>query len=460
MLHLPTAYLTVGLMYLLMPTVAQVVLSGLRSRSTRLWCAGSVLCGLGLVLLGLHVYMPQWVAYPLANGLVVLAHLVWVQALRHELLRPLWPWPWLLGLGVGFMLGDEYLLLGLESPVAHFFWASCVLAMVCFHIGQLCYLLPPPRGSRSIHWVTGVYWMTGTALVLHAVAIGVGFFGLGGEHSLLSVGVGWMGLVVGSIGLIGILVERTKGKDLAAAIEKAKQEEAARLGAQIAQLDRQRCLGQMSASLGHELKQPLTTILLDAQMGQHGLAQNRLDAAQLQQLLEHIEANTHRATQLIERIGRFIRPLPVQHQRVELCQLVHDVAQLLAYEARNAQAVFVLPTVPVWVQGDDIQLSQIVLNIYRNAIQAMQDTPPPRQITVTLAQPIGWVLLRVRDTGPGLTPDTLVQICQPFFTTKPDGLGLGLCISQAIAQHHGGTLHIVNHPQGGAQAELALPALD
>jgi len=459
MLHLPTACLTVGLMYLLMPTVAQVVLSGLRSRSTRFWCAGSVLCGLGLVLLGLHWYMPEWVAHPLANGLVILAHLVWVQALRHELLRPLWPWPWLVGLGVGFMLGDQYLLLGLESPVAHFFWASCVLAMVCFHIGQLCCLLPPQRGSRSTYWVTGIYLMTGIALVLHVVAIGVGFSAQG-AWSLFIVGVGLMGSVAGSIGLIGIFFERGQGKNLAAAVEKAKQEEAQRLGAQIAQLDRQRSLGQMSASFGHELKQPLTTILLDAQMGQHGLAQNRLDAAQLQQLLEHIEANTHRATQIIERIGHFIRPLPVQHQRVELSQVVHNVAQLLTYEARNAQAVFVLPAAPVWVQGDHIQLSQIVLNIYRNAIQAMQDSPLPRQITVTLAQSIDWVLLRVRDTGPGLTPDALVQICQPFFTTKTDGLGLGLCISRAIAQHHGGTLHIVNHPQGGAQAELALPALD
>lgn len=465
MFSLPTAYLIVGAMYLVMPTVAWIVLSGLRSRSAVLWCVGSGLFGLGVLLLGLRTHLSEWVSYPLANGLMVLANLVRVQALRHELPRhALWPWHRLLGLVLGFVLGYEYLRLGLANPGLRFIWASSALAVSFLYMSALCWQLCQQEGSRSARWLASAYLLVGSTLALRTLAVAIGLSEpnalFGGWDSVLNIGSGLLSSVVGSMGLIGIFFERAQRKDVIAAAERAKQEENARLGAQIAQLDRQRCLGEMSASLGHELNQPLTAILLDTQLGQHGLAQNRLGSAQLQELLRNIELNTQRAHQIIERICHFIRPLPEHRKPVELCQLARDVAQLVASEARHHEVEFILalPPTPVWVQGDDIQLSQIVLNIYRNAIQAMRGNPLPRQITVTITQPPNQVVLRICDTGPGLTPEALSQVYQPFFTTKTDGMGLGLSISRAIAQRHGGTLHISNHLQGGAQVELALPS--
>jgi signal transduction histidine kinase len=463
MFSLPTAYLIVGVMYLVMPTVAWAVLSGLRSRSALLWCAGSALFGVGVVLLGLRPHITEWVAYPLANGLMLLANLVRVQALQHELQRPAWPQKWLIWLGIGFVLGYECLRLGLDQATLRFLWSSSILTASFLYISRLAWQLGRQEDSRSAYWVAGAYLAVGSMLVLRTVAVASGFSQpnalFGGWDSVLSVGSALISSVVGSVGFIGIFLERARHNDLLAAAARAQQEERDRLGMQIAQLDRQRCLGEMSASLGHELNQPLTAILLDAQMGQHGLAQNQLDTAQLQELLHDIESNTQRASQIIERIRSFIRPMPERHQPVELGQLVQEVAQLLAYEARQCEAAFVfeLPPVPVWVRGDAIQLSQIVLNVYRNAVQAMTEQPQPHQITVTITVALDTVLLRICDTGPGLTLEAIVQAGQAFFSTKADGLGLGLSISRAIAQRHAGTLHIANHPQGGAVVKLRLP---
>jgi C4-dicarboxylate-specific signal transduction histidine kinase len=103
-------------------------------------------------------------------------------------------------------------------------------------------------------------------------------------------------------------------------------------------------------------------------------------------------------------------------------------------------------------------LSQILLNVLRNAIQATQGQPDRRiQITVRREKPS--LVLEVVDNGPGMTPDVLAQIATPFFSTKPDGLGVGLSIAQSIAQQHRGSLHIDNHPDGGARVCLQLPAL-
>lgn len=460
---LPTAYLLVGTMYLVMPAVAWIVLSGLRSRSALWWCVGSAVFGVGVMFLGLRPQIATWASYPLANGLMCLGNLVRMQALRHELDRP-WSVDRIVLLSVGFVTVYEYFRVVLEHEALRFFWSSSTLSVSFTYISWLCWRIGRQEASRSAYWVAGAYLIVAALMQGRNIAVGIGTSRpdavLGGIDSLATVIVALMTSVVGSVGFIGIFLERSRRNDVAAAEDRAKQEENVRLGAQIAQLDRQRCLGLMSASLGHELNQPLTAILLDAQMGQHGLAHQRLDTGQLQTLLHDIETSTHRARHIIERIRHFIRPLQEHHKPVELGQLVCDVAQLVACEARNctAEFVFVPLTAPVWVHGDAIQLSQIVLNVYCNAIQAMCDGSEQRQITVAVTQKDSTALLQINDSGPGLSPTALARVGQPFFSTKAAGLGLGLSISQEIAQRHQGTLHIRNGDQGGAQVELRLPA--
>jgi len=267
--------------------------------------------------------------------------------------------------------------------------------------------------------------------------------------------------IVGHFGYVGLALDRAMRRELASADERARDEESRRLGSQIAQLDRQRSLGELSASLGHELNQPLTAILTNAQVAKRGLQAGRFDAGQLSDFLDKIIHNTQRASQIIERIRGFIRPSITHREPVNLNLVVAEVAELVADEIYRRQVTLILPTspAPVLVMGDLIQLSQIILNVVRNSIEAL--TPMPRrEIQITCHFVHGRAILRICDTGPGLTPEVLEQAGKPFFTTKLNGLGMGVSISKSIAAQHGGTLTLANVMNGsGAIAELNLPTL-
>ena len=120
-----------------------------------------------------------------------------------------------------------------------------------------------------------------------------------------------------------------------------------------------------------------------------------------------------------------------------------------------------MPTVPahILVQGDPVQLSQVILNVVRNALDALADTPR-REIHVSLHQLQDRAVLRIRDTGPGLRPDLLAQVGTPFFTTKSTGLGMGLSIAKSIVEQFAGTLAIRNADDGGTLVELNFPVLE
>jgi C4-dicarboxylate-specific signal transduction histidine kinase len=188
------------------------------------------------------------------------------------------------------------------------------------------------------------------------------------------------------------------------------------------------------------------------------MAQKNHDGRSLADDLQALQRNTQKATDILHRIRTFIRTQDIQFELVELGQVIADVNDLIHDLSFNesVQIQVDLPTEKAWVMGDAVQLSQILLNVLRNAIQATQGQPDRRiQITVRREKPS--LVLEVVDNGPGMTPDVLAQIATPFFSTKPDGLGVGLSIAQSIAKQHRGSLQIDNHPGGGARVCLQLP---
>jgi C4-dicarboxylate-specific signal transduction histidine kinase len=173
-----------------------------------------------------------------------------------------------------------------------------------------------------------------------------------------------------------------------------------------------------------------------------------------------LQRNTQKASDILHRIRNFIRAKDIQFEQVELGQVIADVRDLIHDLSFNesVQIQLDLPAEKAWVMGDAVQLSQILLNVLRNAIQATQGQQD-RRIQITIRREKTSHVLEVLDNGPGMTPDVLAQIATPFFSTKPDGLGVGLSIAKSIAQQHRGSLQIANHPDGGARVGLQLPAL-
>jgi C4-dicarboxylate-specific signal transduction histidine kinase len=174
-----------------------------------------------------------------------------------------------------------------------------------------------------------------------------------------------------------------------------------------------------------------------------------------------VERSANRTVQLVERIRNFIRPTQSQYELVDMKVLVRDVQLLLSHDIKiwGVEFEWDFDAAECVVMGDKVQLSQIVLNVYRNAIQAMSNEKV-RRITVSLERDTQRVVLRVRDSGPGLSESLRNQVGHPFVTTKDDGLGVGLSISKTIAEMHSGILTVANAVDGGAVAELNLPAID
>ena len=246
--------------------------------------------------------------------------------------------------------------------------------------------------------------------------------------------------------------------------EALKQEERIAATAQrqqtlLAHASRLNTLGEMASGLVHEINQPMTAIHLYTEAC---LTQTRSPApelAQIRETLEKIMAQSTRASAIIQKIRRFARQGKPQYAQVRIHELLEEIADFLNLEARH-HAIRISydapPELPP-VLADGLQVQQVILNLVRNAIDAMSDSPGARIIVITARSDQEVVEIAVRDTGPGLNPDAVSQLLNPFFTTKPDGLGLGLSISQTIVAAHSGRLWATTAPGTGAIFHFTLP---
>ncbi|PVE41075.1 sensor histidine kinase [Limnohabitans planktonicus] len=460
-IHLPTAYLIAGLLYLVMPLGVWLSLRRQRSATIHWWCIGGVIFGLSLILLGSREQLPDWLTHVVANTFLFLGVALRVIALRHALGRPL-HWVWLLAGAVIFALVYEFFHGVLHNEQLRFIWGSGITAALLLHLAWLAFAIDRRDNSPSARWVAAVYLALGLVLAMRSMVVLLNMSQAGALNddilTMLMVFLGVLSAIVGNIGFMGVFLERLTRQTGQLAMAQARNEESVRLSHQIAQLDRRRSVGEIAASLAHELSQPLTNIYLIAERAH--LEVEKAGVQSVGKYLGDIERNTQNAVDILNRIRKFIQSKESQFERVSLNQVVKDIMDLTNdWILKEAVDVSLhLPAQAVWVMGDPVQLSQILMNICRNAIQATQGQAY-RHIDLRIWREGNLAHLSIRDNGMGLTPEVLAQVSTAFFSTKSDGLGVGLSISKSIATHHGGSLTISNAPQGGAEVHLILPAL-
>jgi len=221
-------------------------------------------------------------------------------------------------------------------------------------------------------------------------------------------------------------------------------------------------MGELTASIAHEVKQPITANVTNARAALHWLDRQTPDLEEARQALTRIVNDAKRAADVIDRIRDLVKKAPPQKEPLEINETIRQVIELTRGEVvKNGVSVEMqladgLPR----IEGDRVQLQQVILNLIINAVQAMSATKDgPRQLLISTEKAeSGGVLVAVRDSGSGLAPETLEHVFEPFHTTKPGGLGLGLSICHSILDAHSGRLWASANTPRGAIFQFTLPA--
>ena len=229
--------------------------------------------------------------------------------------------------------------------------------------------------------------------------------------------------------------------------------------AELAHVTRVTTLGEMTASIAHELNQPLAAVVNNASACLRWLAAHNLEEARQSAAL--IIADGHRAGEIIGRIRALVKKAPPRKDWLDINETILEVIALARSEAQKNRVSLetqLSSDLPL-ILGDRIQLQQVILNLIINAIEAMSGVGEgPRELLVgSKKDESQGVLVTVRDSGPGLDPESLNHIFTAFYTTKPQGMGMGLAISRSIIEAHGGRLWAYSKRGPGATFQFTLP---
>ncbi|RQO69234.1 PAS domain-containing sensor histidine kinase [Aquitalea sp. FJL05] len=227
---------------------------------------------------------------------------------------------------------------------------------------------------------------------------------------------------------------------------------------QLARSARLASVGEMASTLAHELNQPLMALSNFAVAARALAAQGATDM--LAGTLDEIVEQSRRASEIVKRVRVFINPQRAHYESLRMENVISHAAMLLKPELQRhrVQLQLLLDDAAAPVRGDTVLLEQVLVNLIHNALHAMQGQPAHCRAITLSCQRVGQVLtVSVADAGPGIPPEQREQIFAPFFTTKPDGLGLGLNICRTIIEAHGGAMTVANRASGGAVFTFTLP---
>ena len=220
-------------------------------------------------------------------------------------------------------------------------------------------------------------------------------------------------------------------------------------------------MGELTASIAHEINQPLAAIVTQSEAAQRFLKRDEPDLDEVQDALACIARDGMRAGEVIRGLRALARKSAPQLTRLDIDDVIREVLALARGELARHDVVLrtELGSDERLVLGDRVQLQQVLLNLIMNGVEAMRETERTRELSVssTLAEPGSSVLVTVGDTGTGFDPAVADRMFQPFFTTKPDGTGMGLTICRSIVEAHGGRLWVSPRAPHGADVRFTVP---
>jgi len=254
-------------------------------------------------------------------------------------------------------------------------------------------------------------------------------------------------------GLIGFLLHERYLRRRAEAESRERMSE-------LAHANRQATAGELSSSIAHELNQPLGSILANAETAEMILKSDKPDLAEIGEILADIKRDDQRAGEVIRRLRGYLTRTPFETRDIDLNQIMAEAFKFLSVQASVRNIALYLQTAPgeIRIKGDPVQLQQVILNLIVNSMDAMASIPYGRTVIGRTELNGGSIAeISISDSGPGIPPDKLAQVFDPFYTTKDQGMGIGLSIARTIILAHKGQIWAENQSSGGASFHFTLP---
>jgi signal transduction histidine kinase len=242
------------------------------------------------------------------------------------------------------------------------------------------------------------------------------------------------------------------------------EEEMRRLREEYTHIARVSAMGELTASLAHELKQPLAAIRSNAQAAQRFLTEDKPDIDEIHEILKDIVSDNRRADDVIAKLRSLMRKGTLQITELDINELVRDILPLINshHIGGNIRVELQLDESIAHVSGDPVQLQQVILNLILNSTEAVTNLEVDRRVIIVRTSPHDGesVLLSVIDNGPGIDDKSISRLFEAFYTTKNEGLGMGLAISRTIIEEHRGRLWASNNPDRGATFSFTIPTFN
>ena len=259
-----------------------------------------------------------------------------------------------------------------------------------------------------------------------------------------------LAVILAQAGLISVLLDQRRRRRLAEVQSRQRMTELARVV-------RFSTAGELTASIAHEINQPLGSILTNAETADAILKSPTPDIAELKDIVKDIVKDDRRAGEVVRRMRSLLKKAPFELKSLDFNDLVRETVKLVVAVGRKVELVSVITPDPLPILGDRIQLQQVILNLVTNGIDAMKDTPnEDRVISIRTSRVEKFAELSVSDCGPGIPEDKIKEVFEPFFTSKAEGMGMGLSIARTIVEAHNGRIWAENEP-GGATFRIRLP---
>jgi signal transduction histidine kinase len=230
--------------------------------------------------------------------------------------------------------------------------------------------------------------------------------------------------------------------------------------AELAHINRYSVASELTATIAHEINQPLGAILVNIETAELMIGSPSPNLREIKEILSDIRRDDQRASEVIGRLRSLLKKAPFELKHIDLNDVAGETIKFLSALAiaREVELTGFIAPAPLPIKGDRVQLQQVIVNLIVNAMDAMSGMPSmERWITLSTGRDGNSADLSISDVGPGIPPERLKQVFEPFFTTKPEGMGMGLSIARAIVEAHGGHLSALNRQARGAAFSIRLP---